>query len=65
MVTVKRNGEYLEYWDDGRMFYDTQIPYHSAVGRLVRHMSDKTWFTPGVKRETLEIIRATHMERAQ
>lgn len=65
MVIVKRSGEYLEYRNDGRMFYDTQIPARSSVGSFIRHMSDKTWFTPDVKRETLEIIKASHGEGLQ
>ena len=55
MVTVEREGEYLIFKRDGVEFYDTAIPAQADVGRLMRHLSDKMWFSE-VRVETLRLI---------
>ena len=50
MVTVERDGGYLLFKRDGVEFYDTAIPAQADVGRLIRHLSDKMWFAPDVRR---------------
>lgn len=55
MVTVKREGSYLVFWRDSVEFYDSAIPCEADVGRLIRHLSDKTWFAE-VKAEALQLI---------
>lgn len=55
MVTVERNGAYLIFFRDNVEFYDTAIPAQADVGRLIRHLSDKTWFS-SVRAETLQLI---------
>ena len=56
MITVERDGGYLIFRRDGVEFYDTAIPAQADVGRLIRHLSDKAWFTPDVRRQTLMLI---------
>lgn len=63
MVTVERDGAYLVFKRDGVEFYDTAIPAQADVGRLIRHMSDKMWFTAEVRARTMEIIRQAHGEQ--
>lgn len=55
MVTVERDGAYLIFKRDGSEFYDTAIPAQADVGRLMRHLSDKMWFS-SVRTETLQLI---------
>ena len=55
MVTVERDGGYLIFKRDGVEFYDTAIPAQADVGRLIRHRSDKVWFS-SVRAETLQLI---------
>lgn len=55
MVTVERDGGYLVFKRDGVEFYDTAIPAQADVGRLMRHLSDKMWFSE-VRAETLRLI---------
>jgi len=55
MVTVERDGGYLIFRRDGVEFYDTAIPAQADVGRLIRHLSDKMWFS-GVRAEALRLI---------
>ena len=56
MVTVERDGAYLIFRRDGVEFYDTAIPAQADVGRLIRHMSEKRWFTDELKRETVRLV---------
>lgn len=55
MITVERDGNYLLFRRDGVEFYDTAIPAQADVGRLIRHLSDKTWFSD-VRAETFQLI---------
>lgn len=55
MVKVEREGGYLIFKRDGVEFYDTAIPAQADVGRLIRHLSDKMWFS-SVRAETLQLI---------
>ena len=55
MVTVERDGAYLIFKRNGVEFYDTAIPAQADVGRLMRHLSDKMWFS-SVRAETLQLI---------
>lgn len=57
MITVERDGAYLVFKRDGVEFYDTAIPAPADAGRLIRHLSDKSWFAD-VKQETIRIINA-------
>lgn len=63
MVTVNLAGDYIEYSENGRMFYDARIPDESSVSWYIRHMSDKMWFTAEVRARTMEIIRHAHGEQ--
>lgn len=55
MVTVERDGGYLIFRRDGVEFYDTAIPAQADVGRLMRHLSDKMWFSE-VRAEAFQLI---------
>ncbi len=55
MITVRSDDGYLMFERDGVEFYDTAIPAQADVGRLMRHLSDKTWFSE-VSAETLRLI---------
>lgn len=55
-MTVERDGAYLIFRRDGVEFYDTAIPAQADVGRLIRHMSEKRWFTDELKRETVRLV---------
>ncbi|MDQ5960738.1 MAG: hypothetical protein QG592_1821 [Pseudomonadota bacterium] len=55
MVTVERDGAYLIFKREGVEFYDTAIPAQADVGRLIRHLGDKMWFS-SVRTETLQLI---------
>jgi len=55
MVTVRQEGKTLVFERDGVEFYDTAIPAQADVGRLMRHLSDKMWFS-SVRAETLQLI---------
>ena len=55
MVTVERDGGYLIFRRDGVEFYDTAIPAQADVGRLIRHLSDKMWFSE-IKADALQLI---------
>ena len=57
MISVERDGAYLVFKRDGVEFYDTAIPAHADAGRLIRHLSDKSWFAD-VKQDTIRIISA-------
>ena len=54
-MTVERDGGYLIFRRDGVEFYDTAIPAQADVGRLMRHLSDKMWFSE-VRAETFQLI---------
>ena len=54
-MTVERDGGYLIFRRDGVEFYDTVIPAQADVGRLIRHLSDKMWFSE-VRAEALQLI---------
>ena len=55
MITVRSDDGYLTFERDGVEFYDTAIPAQADVGRLIRHLSDKMWFS-SVRAETLQLI---------
>jgi len=55
MVTVERDGGYLIFKRDGVEFYDTAITAQADVGRLIRYLDDKMWFSE-VRAETLRLI---------
>ena len=59
MVTVERDGGYLIFRRDGVEFYDTASPAQADVGRLIRHLSDKMWFSE-VRAECLVMIAGYH-----
>ena len=54
-MTVERDGGYLIFKRDGVEFYDTAIPAQADVGRLMRHLSDKMWFSE-VRADALQLI---------
>lgn len=56
MVTVERDGDFLNYIQDGHVFYDPAIPSQADSARFFRHMSDKMWFTGELKRETVRLV---------
>lgn len=57
MVTVERDGDFLNYSRDGHIFYDPAIPSQADSARFFRHMSDKMWFTDELKRQTTQLVR--------
>ena len=57
MISVERDGAYLVFKRDGVEFYDTAIPAPADAGRLIRHLSDKSWFAD-VKQDIIRIINA-------
>lgn len=57
MISVERDGAYLVFKRDGVEFYDSAIPAPADAGRLIRHLSDKPWFSD-VKQDTIRIISA-------
>ena len=59
MITVERDGAYLIFRRDGVEFYDTAIPAQADVGRLMRHLSDKMWFSE-VRADSLVMIAEYH-----
>lgn len=63
MITVERDGGYLIFRRDGVEFYDTAIPSPADTCLLMRHLSDKTWFS-SVRAETLQLILDTLEEAA-
>lgn len=44
MVTVKREGDYLIFEDDGSEFYDRKIPCQADFELFMRDMTEKNWF---------------------
>ena len=59
MITVRSDDGYLMFERDGVEFYDTAIPAQADVGRLIRHLSDKMWFSE-VRAECLVMIACYH-----
>jgi hypothetical protein len=57
MISVERDGAYLVFKRDAVEFYDTAIPAPADACRLIRHLSDKSWFAD-VKQDTIRIINA-------
>ena len=59
MITVRSDDGYLMFERDGVEFYDTAIPAQADVGRMIRHLSDKMWFSE-VRAECLVMIACYH-----
>ena len=59
MITVRSDDGYLMFERDGVEFYDTAIPAQADVGRLMRHLSDKMWFSE-VRADSLVMIAEYH-----
>lgn len=56
MVTVERDGGFLNYSRDGHIFYDPAIPSPADAARFYRHLMDKNWMTQELKRETVRLV---------
>lgn len=57
-VIIKKRKHSLDFFQNGRWIYDvslTQIKLH-GVDFWLNHLSDKSWFTPDVKRQFLDCI---------
>lgn len=57
-VTIKKRKDSLDFFENGRWIYDvslSQIKLH-GVDFWLKHLSDKTWFTPDVKRQFLDCM---------
>ena len=57
MVTVERDGGFLNYSRDGHIFYDPAIPSPADAARFYRHLMDKNWMTQELKRETARLVQ--------
>ena len=57
MVTVERDGDFLNYSRDGHIFYDPAIPSPADAARFYRHLMDKNWMTPELKAETVRLVQ--------
>ena len=57
MVTVERDGDFLNYTRDGHIFYDPAIPSQADSARFFLHLMDKNWMTPELKRETVRLVQ--------
>lgn len=57
MVTVERDGDFLNYSRDGHIFYDPAIPSPADAARFYRHLMDKNWMTQELKRETVRLVQ--------
>ena len=57
MVTVERDGGFLNYSRDGHIFYDPAIPSPADAARFYRHLMDKNWMTPELKAETVRLVQ--------
>lgn len=57
MVTVERDGDFLNYIRDGHIFYDPAIPSPADAARFYRHLMDKNWMTHELKRETVRLVQ--------
>ena len=57
MVTVERDGGFLNYSRDGHIFYDPAIPSPADAARFYRHLMDKNWMTQELKRETVRLVQ--------
>ena len=56
MVTVERDGGFLNYSRDGHIFYDPAIPSPADAARFYRHLMDKNWMTPELKKQTAHLV---------
>ena len=57
MITVRSDDGYLMFKRDGVEFYDTAIPAQADAARFYRHLMDKNWMTPELKRETVRLVQ--------
>lgn len=57
MVTVERDGDFLNYSRDGHIFYDPAIPSPADAARFYRHLMDKNWMTQELKAETVRLVQ--------
>lgn len=57
MVTVERDGGFLNYIRDGHIFYDPAIPSPADAAKFYRHLMDKNWMTPELKAETVRLVQ--------
>ena len=57
MVTVERDGGFLNYSRDGHIFYDPAIPSPADAAKFYRHLMDKNWMTQELKRETVRLVQ--------
>ncbi len=58
MIEIKRTRDSVNFYEDGRFFYDltlSQIRLH-GVGFWLNHLSFKNWFTQDVKAKFLSLI---------
>lgn len=56
MVTVERDGGFLNYSRDGHIFYDPAIPSPADAAKFYRHLMDKNWMTQELKAETVRLV---------
>lgn len=58
MVTIKKRKTGLDFYQNGRWFYDLtldQIKLH-GVDFWLNHLSSKNWFTDDVRCQFLELV---------
>jgi len=51
MITVKKVGQYLEFWANKSLIYDVHLDYFS-----LKEMRDKRWFTKKVEDFCIKLI---------
>lgn len=56
MITVRRDDGYLMFERDGVEFYDPAIPSPADAARFYRHLMDKNWMTPELKKQTAHLV---------
>ena len=57
IYTVDREDGFLNCRRDGHIFYEPAIPSPADAAMFYRHMIDKRWFTPELKRETVRLVQ--------
>ncbi len=57
MITVRSDDGYLMFEQDGVEFYDPAIPSPADAAKFYRHLMDKNWMTPELKRETARLVQ--------
>jgi hypothetical protein len=53
MVTVKRSGNYIEFWINNSLIYDVQL---SEL--RINEMLEKQWFTKDVEKQCINLLNS-------